>query len=287
MYNWIKKGILFNGEFSQLPIVEDDGKFYKIYYSTRDNQGRSIPKYIIVDKNFKETSEPCFVRIPLGKPGTFDSYGVMPSSIVTLEDGTKYMYYVGWSKRIDVPYWNSTGLAISKDDGITWDKFSEGPIFGSCSKEPNWVGTVDVRKILGDTWIMMYSSCKWERINGKLEPIYGINDAFSNDGINWRPNGEINSLKNNEGGIASFRKLNSKYYYSKRNKSDYRTNPKNSYKIYCYNDLWNGETTLELEPSGDENMNAYPYVISKDDRDIMFYNGKNFGDGIYYAIKMK
>lgn len=283
---WVKKGIVFNKEFAQLPVVDDLGTSYQIYYSTRDEQGRSIPKWFLVAKNDLTIQSPPHSQIlPLGKPGSFDSHGVMPSSIITLEDGTKYMYYVGWSKRIDVPYWNSTGLAISKDNGITWEKYSEGPVF--IGDNGNWVGTVEIRKT--KFWYQMsYSSCHWEDINGKLEPIYDIKSARSKNGIEWTPTKTIKlTLDNDEGGIASFRITNNEVYYSKRNNSDYRTNPENSYKIYSRETKSNSDETLELSPSEDEIMCAYPFIVEEEDKYIMFYNSDFGKSGISYAIKMK
>lgn len=301
---WIKKGNIFNTYWAQLPVVDVYPDHYKIYYSTRDKQGRSSPRVSSFTKNLVIISD-YPVDIPLGKPGSFDADGVMPSSIITLEDGIKYMYYVGWSKRIDVPYWNSTGLAISRDGGVTWSKISNGPVLSQTTMEDGWVGTVDVswEKIGKFEWKykMLYSSCKWEEINGKLEPTYDIREAYSYDNLMFEPRGgcfirpdgsyigrgraPILSLKENEGGIASFRQVEDKFYYSKRNKSDYRINPENSYKIYSADEK--GNEQLELEPSGEETMCAYPFVIEEEDKYIMFYNSDFGKSGISYAIKNK
>lgn len=284
---WIKKGIIWNKHHSQLPVVDVLGGIYKIYYSTRDEQGRSIPMWFQVDrtnpsKTLNHSVEPILL---LGKPGSFDSHGIMPSSIITLEDGTKYMYYVGWSKRIDVPYWNSTGLAISKDNGVTWEKYSEGPVFNTGILETGFIGTTYV--IRGKAiWVMYYSSCRWIEDN-KLEPFYDIKQAVSDDGINWRPlDKTVIQIKEEEGGVAAIGKLKNKFIYSKRNKSDYRTNPLNSYKIYSC-DLNGINEQLELFPEGDEIMCAYPFVVEEEDKYIMFYNSDFGKSGISYAIKMK
>ena len=283
MSNWIKKGIIFDKEWAQLPVVDVYHDYYKIYYSTRDEQGRSIPKCIFSGKKFIYKSAAYNIDIPLGKPGSFDSHGIMPSDIITLEDGTKYMYYVGWSKRIDVPYWNSTGLAISKDNGNTWKKYSEGPVLSSNINESGFIGTVSCskNKWLG-TYDLFYSSCNWEIINGKHEPVYGIRQGsfiFPND-INHIV--DFIDLKDNEGGIASFREVGNKYFYSKRNKLDYRINIKNSYKIYSV-DMDTEKEKLELEPEGDELMTAYPFIIEEKDKYIMFYNSDFGSKGISYA----
>lgn len=298
---WIKKGNIFNKEWAQLPVVESYPDSYKIYYSTRDEQGRSRPKYIQVYKDdFTDfIGKSVEIDIPLGKPGSFDSHGIMLSSIVTLEDGTKYMYYVGWSKRIDVPYWNSTGLAISKDNGITWKKYSEGPIFTSGPKEPGFIGTVEVIKRGPSNWFMIYSSAHWGEIDGKQECIYDFKDARSYDGINWIPmGGSVLPLLKGEGGIAAPRIIKDgdyawEMYFSVRSNQDYRTNPKKSYKIKkAYStDLinWTRENNQSeyLQPQGKELMNAYPYIIQEKDRDIMFMNTDFGKSGISYAIKIK
>jgi len=289
---WIKKGILFNKEWAQLPVVDTnplDHHTYRIYYSTRDKLGRSKPKFIDIQKNgFREfITDPKEIILPLGKPGSFDHYGIMPTKIITLEDGIKYFYYIGWSRRHDVPYHNSLGLAISRDNGLTWKKYSEGPIFTSSILEPGYIGTACVIKE-NQLWIMYYLSCReWIEDNGKMEPIYDIKQAISNDGIDWKPlNKTVIGLKENEGGVVAVNKIINKFYYSKRNKTDYRTNPKNSYKIYSC-DLDGKSEHLELSPSGDEIMCAYPYVIEEADKYIMFYNSDFGKSGISYAIEMK
>jgi len=294
---WIKKGVIFNKEFAQLPVVDIYENYYRIYCSTRDNQGRSIPKAIDIHKSLTSSPYgPAFtiidnINIPLGKPGSFDSHGVMPTEIITLKDGTKHLYYIGWSKRLDVPYWNSIGLAISKDNGITWEKYSEGPIFNTCAKEPGFIGTISiVHTNEGDSythWLMYYSSAHWEEIDGKLEPVYDIKSALSKDGINWEPTGEtIIKLFNNEGGIASFRKLGSRFYYSIRKKNNYRINPANSYHIKSV-DLFMKDEMLELYPGENELMCAYPFIIEEKDKYLMFYNTDFGKKGIYYAYSKK
>src|SRR5205807_2257401 len=84
-----------------------------------------------------EHSEPI---LPLGRLGTFDDSGIMPSWIVN-NGNEKYLYYIGWMVRRTVPFHNSIGLAISKDGGRSFKRFSEGPLFGSTHREPYFSGT--------------------------------------------------------------------------------------------------------------------------------------------------
>jgi hypothetical protein len=240
--------------------------------------------------NLKQYLHPIEINIPLGKPGMFDHYGVMPTDIVTLEDGTKYLYYIGWSLRKDVPFHNTLGLAISKDNGINWEKISDGPIFNSSYLEPGFIGTAKIFKE-NNKWTMYYLSCReWTE---NLEPTYDIKLATSINGIDWMPNNKIIiPLEENEGGIASFQKINDKAWFSVRGKVYYRSNLKESYKIKTatlIGDKWIRDKNVDLDVSQegwDSEMVAYPYIIKENNNLIMFYNGNNFGKtGIGYATQ--
>jgi hypothetical protein len=282
---WIKQGNIFNEHHAQLPVVDIYPNAYKVYYSTRDEQGRSIPMHMHVFKNnLKSYLHPIKINLELGKVGMFDHYGVMPTDIITLEDNTKYLYYIGWSLRKDIPYHNALGLAISKDGGLNWIKYSEGPIFNSCSQEPGFVGTAKVFKDK-NKWSMYYLSCReWIKWEDKLEPKYDIKLAISLDGIHWEPtNKVIIPLQENEGGISSFQRLNNKAWFSVRGLVSYRNNVKESYKIKTSTLIkgeWIRDTHIELDVSSDgwdSEMVAYPYIIEEKDKLIMFYNGNGFG----------
>jgi hypothetical protein len=249
---WVKHGNIFNEHHAQLPVVDIYSDTYKIYYSTRNKNGCSIPMAISVFKNnLKQYLSPTKIDIPLGLPGMFDHYGVMPTDIITLENGVKYLYYIGWSLRIDVPYHNTLGLAISKDNGITWTKYADGPIFNSSYLEPGFIGTAKVFKE-NENWTMYYLSCrKWIKTKNKLEPTYDIKSATSNNGIDWTPtNKTIIPLEENEGGIASFQKIDNKAWFSVRGKVYYRNNPKESYKIKTatlIRNTWTRNKNIDLD----------------------------------------
>lgn len=295
---WKKQGIIFNKHWAQLPIVDiNNDNFWRIYYSHRiDN--KSYPKFFDVEKgNPNKIINYSDAILPLGELGTFDQAGVMPSEIITYKD-KKYLYYIGWTNRKDVPYFNTIGLAISEDRGNTYKKFSTGPVFGCSYKEPGYTGTISIL-IENDIWRAWYLSCrKWEEHNGIIEPFYDIKYAESKNGIDWEPmNITCISLKENEGGISQAKvvKQNGKYYmwYSVRNKTDYRTNKNNSYRIKVSksNDgiVWETSDKIELDVSEhgwDSVMVEYPYVIDYCSKKFMFYNGNGFGkEGIGYAIK--
>lgn len=295
---WNKKGNIFDLQWAQLPVVDCvSDNMWRIYYSNRvDN--KSYPKFIEVDPqdNFNLINHCDKPILSLGDLGSFDQAGVMPAEIVNFNN-KKYLYYIGWSNRVDVPYFNTIGLAISDDNGQTYRKFSNGPVFGCSYKEPGYTGTISIL-VENNLWRAWYLSCrKWQKINNRIEPFYDIKYAESHNGIDWDPkNITCIELTNNEGGIsqASVKKINKTYHmwFSVRNKTNYRNDVNNSYKIkYATSQdgiSWQRQDKNGLSPSSqgwDSTMVEYPYVVTGKDKKIMFYNGDGFGkSGIGYAV---
>jgi hypothetical protein len=304
---WIKKGNIFNvnGQFdwnkthAQVPVADVLEDRIRVYYSTRDVSGKSNVSFIEVEKNNPEKIiyEHTVPLFELGNLGSFDDSGIMPSSIITVGN-KKYLYYIGWTTRKTVPFQNAVGLAISEDGGKVFKKLSEGPIISVNYIEPYFSGTSFVT-FENNTFKMWYLSCiKWEKFDGKPEPIYNIKYAESLDGISWKQTGKVAiELNDDEGGLVSAAviKEDDKYkmWFGKRKKSDYRNNITNSYKI-GYAESLNGkdwirkdnEVGIDISKEGwDSEMISYPYVFKKDNNLIILYNGNGFGKtGFGYAV---
>lgn len=304
---WIKKGNIYNvnGQFdwnkshAQVPVVDVLEDRIRVYYSTRDVLGRSNVSYIEVEKNnpekiIYEHTAPLF---ELGNLGAFDDSGIMPSSILTVGN-RKYLYYIGWTTRGTVPFQNAVGLAVSEDGGKVFRKISEGPIITVNFIEPYFSGTAFV--IFEDNLFKMwYLSCiKWEKFDGKPEPIYNLKYAESLDGVNWKQTGKVAiDLNDDEGGLVSAAVIKEegkyKMWFGKRKKSDYRDNVLNSYKIGYAESLdgkdWirkDNDAGIDISSEGwDSEMISYPYVFKCENNLILLYNGNGFGKtGFGYAI---
>ena len=168
--------------------------------------------------------------LPLGKLGTFDDNGIMPSWLVNYGQ-EKYLYYIGWNPQVTVSYRLSIGLAISKDGGTSFEKYSEGPI---CDRDVDeiYFNTAPCVLIDGGVWRMWYISCTgWQIVNQHQEPSYHVKYAESSDGIHWRKTGYVCIDYDDftqaigrpcvyvEGGIY-------KMFYSYRSVVSYRIDPK-------------------------------------------------------------
>lgn len=297
MNEWVREGNIFDDHHAQVPVVDVCDGYWRIYYSQRID-GKSVPYYIDVDpanpSNTLRKSDKQLLQ--LGELGRFDWAGIMPCQVINV-GSQKYMYYIGWSVRKDVPYHNTLGLAVSEDNGQSWEKFSQGPILATSHKEPGFIGSSCVVHAQ-NVYYMYYVSCReWVVVEGHPEPIYDIKIATSTNAIDWEPlNKTAISLESEDGGISkpSIVYLNNQYHmwYSVRGKSDYRTNAKYSYRIRhaVSNDLVNWKKTnqygLDVNASSEWEriMVEYPDVFMYNNRLHMFYNGDGFGrTGIGYA----
>jgi len=321
---WKRQGCiskLIRHNRQQCPVVDiDNDGFWRIYYSHRDAFNRSYISYFDVEPGYPDNILDFGFSFVLqhGKVGQVDTAGVMATSIMTIDD-TKFLYYIGWSKRTDVPYFNTTCLATYKigDEidwgyrcGITPNFIKQGPILSPDLIDSGYSGTMrpfydyDTNRYYG-----FYLSCnEWININDIQGPIYDIKRAHSVDGYKWHKDG-ITSLPlgEGEGGISSTniiqegsdlsKAISYKMWFSVRGKDNFRRGIKDdkTYRIkYAESiDLVNWERgkdeSLFLLPTEDPYdwdgiMTCYPYIIEYQGTLFMFYNGNGFGQsGIGYA----
>ncbi len=307
--SWVKKGLVYapsqkydwNQSHAQVPVVDIfNEKIWRIYYSSRDKNNISRTSFIEVEAGNPENIlyEHSSPILDLGRPGTFDDCGIMPTCIINSGKGNeKYLYYIGWTKPESLPYKNAIGIAVT-EDGIHFRKMFETPVLAYNQNEQYFCGTAYVIK--EKLWRMWYLSCiKWEMIDGKQEPYYNIKYAESEDGINWKREESVAiELKNgNEGGLVSAAvvKENDSYkmWYGMRSANGYRTHIEKSYRI-GFAESENGISwTRKDEAAGidiskkgwDSEMISYPYIVTYKEKKYLFYNGNGFGrSGFGYAV---
>lgn len=307
---WIKKGLIYcpdgnyyfnKKSYASVPTVYKVSEdILRIYFAPRNENNKTCIAYIEVESNnlnniLYVSNKPV---IEPGNKGMFDDCGAMPSCILDV-NGETWMYYIGWNIRNTISYYNSIGLAISKDGGVTFKKFSDGPLFDRNYLEP-FFNAAPYVLIENGIWKMWYlSNTKWVEFNGKNEPFYHIKYAESKNGIDWKREGKvaIDFKDGNECGIvrASVLKDNTVYkmWYSHRNLQNYRTDINNSYRI-GYAESFNGidwirkdeKVGIDVSKNGwDSEMIEYPFVFDHKKERYMIYNGNTFGKtGFGYAV---
>lgn len=307
---WEKLGNIFDpsqhrdwaGSHAQVPTVLVLSDRLRIFYADRDANGRSFPTFLDVDRDEPTKVLYCQKTSVMagGAPGTFDDEGLMPAWVHSYQ-GKVWMYYSGWNRRVSVPYHNSTGLGVSVDQGLSFQRVYEGPIMDRTPAEPYlavtpWV----VREEHGDStlWRSWYiSGLRWDKVGDKYEPVYVIKCATSQDGHHWhRPNIQCVEQLHPQEAFSHPTVLlrNGRYHmwYCYRHSVDYRDGG-GSYRI-GYATSENGEnfvrndaaSGIEASETGwDAKMICYPSVVEVGDATYMFYNGNGFGQsGIGVAI---
>lgn len=133
---WQNHGIIYlpDGKLSwaaskcRVPSCHSAGKWIRVYYATRNSNAKSLTSFIEVSTDYP--TQLLYVHdqpvLDFGKPGTHDEDGVMTGCVLKVDDKF-FLYYTGWSRCLTVPYRVSTGLAISTDGGITFERFSRSP----------------------------------------------------------------------------------------------------------------------------------------------------------------
>ncbi|TDX58920.1 hypothetical protein [Orenia marismortui] len=303
---WKKKGLIYNANkehekmysYAQIPVpfkLEDS--LYRIYFSSRSNAGKTYPYFL--DFDFKNNEIEYIEKKPLlehGEIGTFDDSGIMPSSIIE-HNNLLYMYYIAWNPQKTVSYRLSIGLAISKDGGVTFEKFSKGPILDRSLDEPFFNTAPFVIKE-DNIFKMWYVSCTgWKVVNKKTEPLYLIRYAESKDGIYWKKiNKPVIPYKFEGEAIGRPWVMKDdgiyKMWYSTRGSINYRNKDGEHYMIgYAESNdgiSWirkDDEVGIDLSNKGwDSEMLEYCSVIKRNNQKIMLYNGNSFGlTGFGYA----
>lgn len=270
------------------------GSQYRIFFSSRDKDNRAHVGAFDIDLN--NPLEVCNIsstpKLGPGEWGMFDDQGVQACSIVAADNGDIYMYYLGWNTAKKEPlFYTSIGLAISKDGGSSFVKFSSCPILQRSEYDPWMVsgGTV-IRR--GPEWIMYYlSGFRFDFTSPTPTSWYDIKIARSSNGIDWVRSGEIAlPLRENETNISRMSIIQNvtgsyrSWFPLKSNGLGYRC----GYAESEDGIIWERREgfSLDISPEGwDSEAIDKMEVIQSNGKLYMLYNGNKFGfDGIGLAI---
>jgi len=305
-FKWKKLGLVFNPteikdrnwlkEFAQAPSVLVFDKFIRVYFSCRskpDQNGQYVSYSAYVDLNRNNLFEIIDVSkkpiLELGKTGTFDEFGTYPTSVI--RNGNEvFAYYGGWTRCESVPFNVAIGLAMSKDNGVTFTKLGDGPVFSYSLNEPFVLSGPKIRRFDNKFYLFYIAGRKWILDNGKPEPVYKIRMAISDDGIKWiKQNRDLieSRIEENEAQASpDVIYYNNKFhmFFCYRYSANYR-GKENGYRIgYAYSDdlmNWHrddSQTGIDISKEGwDSEMISYPHVFELDNKVYMFYLGNQVG----------
>ena len=306
---WRKLGKIFDptdyklanncSEFAQSPQALIFDNFVRVYFSTRrrDPTGKylSYISFVEFDRDFTRILNiSTHTVIELGMLGCFDEHGIFPLNVLRYKEQI-FGYIGGWNRRVSVSVDTSIGLAISHDDGLTFQRLGDGPILSSSLHEPFLVGDPFVAHIENQFFMWYIFGNNWKKFVSDQPPdrIYKIGYAISDDGIKWHKKEEGRQIiadrigKDESQAMPTVVFFNGLFhmFFCYRQSFDFRKNKHRGYRIgYAYsNDLVNwirnddavGINTTD--GSWDSEMLCYPHVFHSDNEIYMLYNGNEFG----------
>jgi hypothetical protein len=306
MFTWKKLGRVFDPtqiegrpwlkEFAQAPstLIFDD--FVRVYFACRplrDSNGQyvSYTGFVDLERNnllnvIRISQNPI---MDLGELGTFDEFGVYPTSVIKFGDDF-LAYYAGWTRCSSVPYNVAIGAAISKDNGVTFKRVGKGPVISYNPYEPMAISGPKIRRF-NDTWCLWYiTGEKWRVTDGRPESVFKIRFAKSDDGFTWErvnkniitPRLEVDECQASPDVIFH----NNKYhmFFCYKYSSDFR-NRDRGYRIgYASSadmEKWERDDSkagIDISADGwDNEAIAYPHVFELDNKIYMLYLGNEVG----------
>ena len=305
-FKWEKLGRIFNPtevknkdwlkEFAQAPAVLIFDDFVRIYFSCRpapDEKGQyvSYSAYVDVSRNnlFEIRTIAQQPILKLGDRGTFDEFGTYPVSVIRNDDKI-IAYYAGWTRCESVPFNVAIGMAISSDNGKTFEKKGTGPILSYSINEPFVISGPKIRRFNNHWYLWYIAGNKWVANNGKPEPVYKIRMATSEDGINWtKADRNIIESKVEEDEAQASPDVfyyNNRYhmFFCYRYSLNFR-GKENGYRIgYAVSDdliNWTRDDSkvgIDVSETGwDSEMISYPHVFELDGNIYMLYLGNGVG----------
>ena len=298
-HRWVKRGLLVEpagqapwiGTHAALPVVVPEGAAHRIYFSTRDGAGRSHIGYcdVVLDRPSQPPGFAANAVLSPGRLGAFDDAGVTSSCVVT-QGRRRYLFYTGWMLGVSVPFYMSTGVAVSEDGGNTFARISEAPLLDRSDVDP-YLNASPWVLVEGSRWRMWYvSGSDWIVVAGAPRHRYHIKYAESDDGVVWRRYGTVcidyatpdeyafgRPCVVRDGGMY-------RMWYSVRG-SAYSLGYAESADGIGWTRM-DREAGLAASDTGwDAEMIAYPHVFRHGDHLHMMYNGNGYGrTGIGHAV---
>lgn len=276
-------------------MVSDD--VIRVFMSCRDIS--NIGRIGFVDVSAEDPkvilSEPYSYCLGAGIAGTYDDSGVLPTSILRVGKYI-YLYFSGFELCTKVKYRILTGLAISSDNGLNFEKIMNTPILERSPYEKYFRCAAFVSRDDAELFKMWYvGGDEWVEINGKQVPKYNINYITSLNGVEW-PEQYVVAIaidQECEHGLGRpcvyFADGIYKMIFSiRRNKFPFYTM---GYAESIDGVKWTRKDEVlnfSVSKSGwDSNSIEYGSVINYKDRTYLFYNGNNFGENGFGCAVLK
>lgn len=276
------------------PMLMSDTEV-RIYCGMRDANGVSRIGYVDMELyeklSIRTVSErPC---LEIGRAGCFDDNGMLPCDVVRVGKDI-YLFYVGFQLVRRAKFLAFTGLAISSDNGETFNRVQETPIMDRGPFQTT-IGAVHTAIYENGLWKLWFAQGdSWETISGEPYPRYRICYTETKDLLNIGKDyavcieptlpvyriGRPKVYLQEDGSllmIATQGDIGGEYYAVQYGSRD----------GISWNILNEGEPVIQKSAAGWDSLHtAYPTVIRNSYGEYVFYNGNYMGrDGFGATIR--
>lgn len=193
MFAWTKHGLVFDtardgvgpwmrhGALTPTPW-RIDAERIRVYAGFRDAGGVSRIGYVDVladDPTVVVAVSPEPV-LDIGRGGCFDDNGMILGDVVATAAGL-HLFYVGFQRVAKAKFLAFSGLALSHDDGHTFQRLQETPILDRAPARST-IAAIHSAHHDGGRWRLWYAAGDdWEFIGGRPFPRYHIRHVEADD----------------------------------------------------------------------------------------------------------
>lgn len=270
----------------------------RIYIGCWSKEQISRIGYIDVDIN-----NPAIVKnickypvLEIGSNGCFDDNGVFPAHVYKFSQDKIYLYYTGFQLGDKIPFFNFSGLAVSKDNGNTFERYSKTPVLDRSDEGLFTRAGISIYPDEEGFHCVYSAGSGWFFLNGKERPIYEVFYQKSRDGVHFSRHGEkivACDLEIEHGlGRPQIIKLGEWYYvfYTRRIIKGMNyflgcTRTKDFIKWERMDSVFN-DVPFGEEGEFDNKMIYFPGVLQvSEHKAFCFYTGNHYGEtGIGYIV---
>ena len=300
---WEKRGLIYappldgswkdNSALQPTALVLSDR--IRMFLGLRDTNGVSRIGFVDLDIDNPKHIIDVSVHpvLDVGRDGMFDDNGVVPTAVIN-HNNKLMLYYAGYQLPGKVRFVVCGGLATSEDNGKTFTRFANVPIFDRTNSEPLFRVPHSVMLDEGRFKFWYGGGSAFIEGSQKTLPVYNIRYLESESLTRVPEDGtEALDIKDDEHRLGRPYVIKSDgmfkmFYGFGSDRSPYQLGYAESSdgKNWMRKDESLG---LSLSSEGwDSEMMAYPCVVNVGPRTLLFYNGNDYGRyGFGYAELIK
>lgn len=173
------------------PILLDENTI-RIFVGgwTKDKISRVWHVDVLKDDPTRVLSVSKHPDLDIGTAGCFDENGVFPAHCYRMSQNIIHLYYTGFQIGHKIRHYNFGGLAISHNNGASFERYSEAPVLDRADEGLFVRAGQSIERADEGGFHSVYSAgSSWHPCGGELRPVYNVFYQRSRDGIQMNRTG--------------------------------------------------------------------------------------------------